>query len=341
MRIKKYLSFISGIGIIIFCSLSLFWIRPKSIDSRGYEIFSTLSQYEIINDQPTWKTISKLTSYGKKINNVDDWNGLLYSINKHSSLVKITSDEEFQTFENSNFPTISKYKNLTIINIPSAYSPDDKNFLEYYASTLAKLINHASGNIVLNLSNNHGGAREPMILGTSSLIPDGVLFNEIDNHRNRYPVLLKNAQLLGGIPGTINTLSTSWLPSQQGKILNQKVAVITNDKTSSAAESLILALRNNPNVRVFGLPSAGYTSVNMNRFFSNHNSKELWWLIYTVGYYEVNFPINGQCIFNNQPIPPDYKVDFSLLKDSDQDLLSSQGTDNLLETINNWFVSDS
>lgn len=341
MRIKKYLSFISGIGIITFSSLSLFWIHPKSIDSRGYEIFSTLSQYGIINDPPTWETISKLTSYGKKISNVEDWNGLLYGINKHSSLVEIASNDDFQTFENSHFPTISKYKNLTIINIPSAYSPDDMDFLKQYASTLAKLINHASGNIVLNLANNYGGSREPMILGASSLIPDGVLFNEVDNHRNRYPVFLKKAQLLGGIPGTINTLSTSKLTSQQEKILNQKVAIITNNKTSSAAEGLILALRNNPNVKIFGLPSADYTSVNMNRFFSNHNSKELWWLIYTVGYYEVNFPINGQNIFNNQPIPSDYEVNFSLLMDNSQDLLSSQGTDNLLEFVSNWFDSNS
>lgn len=299
MCLKKCLSFISSIGIITFCSLSPFWIQPKSIDSRGYEIFTTLSQYGIINDRPTWETISKLTSYGKKISNVDDWNGLLYSINKHSSLMKITSNEDFQTLENNNLPTISKYKNLTIINIPGVYSPDDAIFLEQYASTLAELIHHASGNIVLNLANNYGGSRESMILGASSLIPDGVLFSEIDNHKNKYPVFLKDDQLLGGVPGTITRLATSQLPSQQEKILNQKIAVITNDKTSSAAESLILALRNNPNVKVFGLPSAGYTSVNMNRFFDNHGSKELWWLIYTVGYYEVNFPIKGQYIFNN------------------------------------------
>lgn len=43
-----------------------------------------------------------------------------------------------------------------------------------------------------------------MIIGTSSLIPNGILFN---NKQDKYPVYLKKGRLFGGIPGTINEMA--------------------------------------------------------------------------------------------------------------------------------------
>ena len=71
--------------------------------------------------------------------------------------------------ETLKLPSISSMRDLTIINIPSVYSNDD-NFSIKYASKLTDLIEYTSGNIVLNLSNNYGGLKEPMIIGASSLI---------------------------------------------------------------------------------------------------------------------------------------------------------------------------
>ena len=120
-----------------------------------------------------------------------------------------------------------------------------------------------------------------------------MLFSNINNKKEKYPVYLKNGKLFGGIPGTINELNLYKL-SLHKKKLGKKVAVVINNNTASAAESLLLALKNNPNVKVFGMPSVGYTSVNLGRFFTNQNSDNYWWFVYTVGYYETIKPIKGK-----------------------------------------------
>ena len=48
------------------------------------------------------------------------------------------------------------------------------------------------------------------------------------------------------------------------------------------------------------MPSAGYTSVNLGRFFTNQNSDNYWWFVYTVGYYETIKPIReNDCLTIN------------------------------------------
>lgn len=322
--------------LIIFSALSLFLVPQKSIDPRGYEVFSTMSQYGVITNKSEWNKILEYTKYGKNLNNVEGVNTLIYKVNKHSSVNRISADKDIKTLENPNFPSTSNYKSFTIINIPSAYSINSVEFSEKYASKLAELIDKSSNNVILNLSNNFGGLTEPMIIGASALIPDGIIFNEINNKQDKYPVYLKKGKLFGGIPGTSNEMSS--LKKFERKKLNKKVAIVTNNNTASAAESLILALKNNPNVKIFGLPSAGYTSINMNRFVTNQNANDYWWFVYTVGYYEVLKPINGQLFFNNQPISPDYYVNLSTLDGRNQDITHSSNQ-KLFETINNWFKS--
>ena len=43
------------------------------------------------------------------------------------------------------------------------------------------------------------------------------------------------------------------------------------------------------------MPSTGYTSVNLGRF-TNQNSDNYWWFVYTVGYYENNKAHKGKMI---------------------------------------------
>ncbi|MDV2559379.1 hypothetical protein [Enterococcus faecalis] len=183
MSIKKYLLFyIISTCAIIFVSLTFFFLPLKSIDSRSYEVLHTISQYGVISNKDEWRNILELTRYGRKVTNVDNLNTLVYGVNKHSSVKQISSDKDMDNMETLKLPSISKYEDLTIINIPSVYSNDD-NFSIKYASKLTDLIEYTSGNIVLNLSNNYGGLKEPMIIGASSLIPNGMLFSNINNKK--------------------------------------------------------------------------------------------------------------------------------------------------------------
>ena len=165
---QKYLLFILLAHVPLFLFL-LFLLPLKSIDSRSYEVLHTISQYGVISNKDEWRNILELTRYGRKVTNVDNLNTLVYGVNKHSSVKQISSDKDMDNMETLKLPSISKYEDLTIINIPSVYSNDD-NFSIKYASKLTDLIEYTSGNIVLNLSNNYGGLKEPMIIGASSLI---------------------------------------------------------------------------------------------------------------------------------------------------------------------------
>ncbi|HDV0824028.1 TPA: peptidase S41, partial [Enterococcus faecalis] len=168
MSIKKCLLFyIISACVIIFVALTFFFLPLKSIDSRSYEVLHTISQYGVITNKDEWRNILELTRYGRKVTNVDNLNTLVYGANKHSSVKQISSDKDMEDMETLKLPSISKYEDLTIINIPSVYSNDD-NFSIKYASKLTDLIENISGNIVLNLSNNYGGLKEPMIIGASS-----------------------------------------------------------------------------------------------------------------------------------------------------------------------------
>ena len=60
--------------------------------------------------------------------------------------------------------------------------------------------------------------------------------------KGKVSCLLKNGKLFGGIPGTINELNLYKLSLQETR---EKVAVVINNNTASAAESLLLALKNN------------------------------------------------------------------------------------------------
>lgn len=333
MTLKHLIFFVGSICSVILCSISFFWIFSKSIDSRPYEALYTISKYGIIENPTEWRNILKVSEYGKKINNIDDLNTLIHRANKHSFITKIANNEDIKSLEYVNFPSASKYKHFTVINIPSFYSTNNTYDSQTYALKLSELIESTPNNIVLNIANNYGGLQEPMIIGSSALIPDGTLFYEVNSQGNKYPVCLKNGKLVGGITDTIDSLP----PLKKEKKLGKKVAILTNNNTASAAESLLLALKNNPNVKVFGMPTAGFTSANLGRFLTSQNSDDSWWFVYTAGYYELLHPINGQRFFNNQPVSPDYLVEFVMTDKRSQNIVDSSDSQNLFKAINNWF----
>ena len=138
---QKYLLFILLAHVPLFLFLLLFLLPLKSIDSRSYEVLHTISQYGVISNKDEWRNILELTRYGRKVTNVDNLNTLVYGVNKHSSVKQISSDKDMDNMETLKLPSISKYEDLTIINIPSVYSNDD-NFSIKYASKLTDLIEY-------------------------------------------------------------------------------------------------------------------------------------------------------------------------------------------------------
>ena len=144
----------------------------------------------------------RINKIRRKVTNVDNLNTLVYGVNKHSSVKQISSDKDMDNMETLKLPSISNlsyqvFQSMRILQLLTfQVSINDDNFSIKYASKLTDLIEYTSGNIVLNLSNNYGGLKEPMIIGASSLIPNGMLFSNINNKKEKYPVYLKMVNYL-------------------------------------------------------------------------------------------------------------------------------------------------
>jgi C-terminal processing protease CtpA/Prc len=55
---------------------------------------------------------------------------------------------------------------------------------------------------------------------------------------------------------------TAFRPQIRNK--NRPIVVFTSKRTASSGEGILIALKNNPNVRIFGEPTAGLTTANGN-----------------------------------------------------------------------------
>lgn len=87
-----------------------------------------------------------------------------------------------------NLPSSMEIEGLSVISVPGLYTTNNE-FRNNYSNTLAKLIDSAKGDIVLDLANNSGGDVVPMIIGASSLIPTGKILNSIDKMEISFPFI--------------------------------------------------------------------------------------------------------------------------------------------------------
>lgn len=117
------------------------------------------------------------------------------------------------------------------------------------------------------------------------------------------------------------------------KTLNKKVSIIISEKTGSAAEALVLALKHNKNIKVFGTPSAGYTSWNISRELSRPDTDSIWVISYTIGYFEVNYGNSekDKQIYNNKKIKPDIEVKIPIFNEINDELITK--VDNFFKKI--------
>ncbi|HFE9852571.1 S41 family peptidase [Enterococcus faecalis] len=312
---------ISSILVLFVFIFGLLFLLPKQlkIETRGYEVIQFMGKYGVIENNALWEKNMRNTETGRKIETIDQLNDVVHQANGHSSAFEYvgSSDQRIAEF----MPSSSTVDEFTIITMPSIYTDNDE-FLEGYVNELLRLIQDSSGDLVIDLTNNTGGSREPMIVGVSSLIPDGELFKEIDNKQNSYPLFLKDKKLIGGIPGSLWEGINGFDFLNMPKKLNQKIAVLINHKTASAAENVLVALKNNENVKIFGESSAGLTTLNTVIALPHAASDSLWIVNCTIGFIEMDGEINDAAYSDNRKIDPDFETNFSFMTKSNQELLN-------------------
>lgn len=334
MRVIKLCLIATSLFIFVICVFVKFLPKYIDIETRGYEALQIMGNHGIIENEDRLNDIMNDTDFGKKIENADYLSYILRDLNKHSKAYQYTksSEEELVQEESISLPTLSKVGSYNVITIPGIYSLSEST-ISTYINTLSNLIEESKENIVLDLSNNPGGDVVPMLLGARSLIPDGLIFKGVDHTGNRSPVYLSSNKLKGGISNVLELESDSLDLPMCKKTLNKKVAIIISEKTGSAAEALVLALKHNKNIKVFGTPSAGYTSWNLSRELSRPDIDSIWVISYTIGYFEVNYGNSekDKQIYNNKKIKPDIEVKTPIFNEINDELITK---------VDNFFKKD-
>jgi carboxyl-terminal processing protease len=153
---------------------------------------------------------------------------------------------------------------VAVIRVPALSR--DKGFARRYATegnaAVRRLAAAAPRGWVVDLRDNTGGDMWPMLAAIGALLVPGVLgyFVEPDGrrqewrYRRRFSVRHQRHVELDGRP-------MIRMPGpRRGR--RQPLAVLTSDRTASAGEAVLVAVRSQRAVRSFGAPTAGLTSAN-------------------------------------------------------------------------------
>jgi carboxyl-terminal processing protease len=157
-------------------------------------------------------------------------------------------------------PTVLSVDGVTTIRLPTLIGggTGSASFGQQYIDTAVTAIGHAAPTTsawVIDLRDNHGGNVWPMLAAVAPLLNDGTVetFESAD---------ASTAVSVDG--GTVSSgrKQQSAASSPQPKTDEGPIAVVINGMTGSSAEAVAIAFVGQSNVRVFGQPSYGFSTVN-------------------------------------------------------------------------------
>lgn len=237
------------------------YLVPPSAERYGKDALATIGKNGIYSGSDEWK--STYEECLKMIENAESYEDTYPAIKKalsvcggkHSILMTKSESQSTSDSYDEVLPTVSLNGDIAVIKLPDFLGTAEAG--RKYAKVAEDFIHENRDKIkgvVLDLRGNTGGDMGPMATAVSSLLPDGELMYY---HYRSYdvPVTLKD-----GVISNAGTGGKSLYPEEK---LNVPVAILTDDMTASSGEALTLCFRGLENVKTFGAPTAGYTSVNM------------------------------------------------------------------------------
>lgn len=247
--------------IIKFGPMFGFWLVPPSAESYGKTALETIQKNGIYASSDEWsKAYADALNEIKTANSYEDTYAAIQKAlaaggGKHSMLLSKSEASQTQQSYDEILPSVRMDGEIAVIKLPDFLGTAEAG--KRYAAVVEEFMHSNKDKIkgvVLDLRDNTGGDMGPMACAVSSLLPEGEL---VYYHYRSYdiPVTLKN-----GVVSNAGTGGTSLYPEEK---LNVPVAILTNDMTASSGEALLLCFRGMDNVKTFGAPTAGYTSVNM------------------------------------------------------------------------------
>lgn len=298
------------LALIIAAALTVFakygpdfglYLVPPSAERYGKDALATIGKNGIYSGSDEWK--STYEECLKMIENAESYEDTYPAIKKalsvcggkHSMLMTKSESQSTSDSYDEVLPTVSLNGDIAVIKLPDFLGTAEAG--RKYAKVVEDFIHENRDKIkgvVLDLRGNTGGDMGPMATAVSSLLPDGELMYY---HYRSYdvPVTLKD-----GVISNAGTGGKSLYPDEKLKV---PVAILTDGMTASSGEALTLCFRGLENVKTFGAPTAGYTSVNM--LYSLYDGAQLY---LTVAFDKAR---TGE-IFKETSIEPDVATDFPL-----------------------------
>lgn len=298
------------LALIIAATLTVFakygpdfglYLVPPSAERYGKDALATIGKNGIYSGSDEWK--STYEECLKMIENAESYEDTYPAIKKalsvcggkHSMLMTKSESQSTSDSYDEVLPTVSLNGDIAVIKLPDFLGTAEAG--RKYAKVAEDFIHENRDKIkgvVLDLRGNTGGDMGPMATAVSSLLPDGELMYY---HYRSYdvPVTLKD--------GVISNAGTGGKSLYPDKKLKVPVAILTDGMTASSGEALTLCFRGLENVKTFGTPTAGYTSVNM--LYSLYDGAQMY---LTVAFDKAR---TGE-IFKETSIEPDVATDSPL-----------------------------
>lgn len=277
------------------------YLVPPSAERYGKDALATIGKNGIYSGSDEWK--STYEECLKMIENAESYEDTYPAIKKalsvcggkHSMLMTKSESQSTSDSYDEVLPTVSLNGDIAVIKLPDFLGTAEAG--QKYAKVAEDFIHENRDKIkgvVLDLRGNTGGDMGPMATAVSSLLPDGELMYY---HYRSYdvPVTLKD-----GVISNAGTGGKSLYPDEKLKV---PVAILTDGMTASSGEALTLCFRGLENVKTFGAPTAGYTSVNM--LYSLYDGAQMY---LTVAFDKAR---TGE-IFKETSIEPDVATDSPL-----------------------------
>lgn len=298
------------LALIIAAALTVFakygpdfglYLVPPSAERYGKDALATIGKNGIYSGSDEWK--STYEECLKMIENAESYEDTYPAIKKalsvcggkHSMLMTKSESQSTSDSYDEVLPTVSLNDDIAVIKLPDFLGTAEAG--RKYAKVAEDFIHENRDKVkgvVLDLRGNTGGDMGPMATAVSSLLPDGELMYY---HYRSYdvPVTLKD-----GVISNAGTGGKSLYPDEKLKV---PVAILTDGMTASSGEALTLCFRGLENVKTFGTPTAGYTSVNM--LYSLYDGAQMY---LTVAFDKAR---TGE-IFKETSIEPDVATDSPL-----------------------------
>lgn len=277
------------------------YLVPPSAERYGKDALATIGKNGIYSGSDEWK--STYEECLKMIENAESYEDTYPAIKKalsvcggkHSMLMTKSESQSTSDSYDEVLPTVSLNGDIAVIKLPDFLGTAEAG--RKYAKVAEDFIHENRDKIngvVLDLRGNTGGDMGPMATAVSSLLPDGELMY-YHYHSYDVPVTLKD-----GVISNAGTGGKSLYPDEKLKV---PVAILTDGMTASSGEALTLCFRGLENVKTFGAPTAGYTSVNM--LYSLYDGAQMY---LTVAFDKAH---TGE-IFKETSIEPDVATDSPL-----------------------------